>query len=64
MNPHAMNGERLLQQGRHSEAAEAFRKALSQDPEDAGAFAHLALALQGAGRLKDALDAARQAARK
>lgn len=60
MNPHTLNGERLLAQNRHKEAAEAFGKALAEDPQDAAAFANLALAQFGSGNKRAALDAARE----
>lgn len=44
MNPHTLNGERLMEQGRPSDAVGAFRKALAMNPDDGHAHAMLALA--------------------
>lgn len=63
MDPNAINGERLLQQGRYKEAADAFQRALASDPEDPNAFAQLALALHGMNQKHQALDAARESVR-
>ncbi|MEM1354636.1 MAG: tetratricopeptide repeat protein [Planctomycetota bacterium] len=63
MNAHLINGERLLQQGRYKEAADALQQSLAIDPEDPQTFSQLALAFDGQGKNTEALDAARNAVR-
>lgn len=63
MNPHVLNGERLFQQGRHGEAAQAYRRALAEQPQDAHSHAMLALALGSEKQLDEAADAAQEALR-
>lgn len=63
MNPHHLNGERLLQQGRARDAVDAFRKALADDPGVGHTHALLALALVETGDPDGAWAASREAAR-
>ncbi|MFK7790023.1 MAG: tetratricopeptide repeat protein [Phycisphaeraceae bacterium] len=63
MNPHFLNGERLLGQGRAREAADAFRQSLSQDPQNARSQGMLALALYRTQERDEALRAAHEAVR-
>jgi predicted Zn-dependent protease len=55
-----IRGDALLAAWRWAEAGQFFQEATSGAPKDDSAWAHLAIAQSGAGRDRDALDAAQR----